>query len=177
MKAEFIAAFIATAALTAIAADAAWWLADDALIARAALENSSGVSVGSAYFRETPTGVLLRVELTGVTPGTHAMHIHAKGDCQRPTFESASGHLALPGQAHGFLDARGPHAGDLPNIHIGTGGLTIEVFLKDVTLRPGERTLLDADGAALVIHQGPDDYRTNPAGNAGDRLVCGAITR
>lgn len=172
------AALIAAAVLTVIGPKTASLIDDGDVTARAALQDSRGASVGSAVFRETPNGVLLRVELSGVPAGAHGMHIHETGTCQRPAFESANGHLALDGQVHGFLDARGPHAGDLPNVHVGAdASLTIELFLKDVTLRPGDRTLLDADGAALVIHAGADDYRTNPAGNAGDRLACGAITR
>jgi Cu-Zn family superoxide dismutase len=150
--------------------------ADGHLMARAALKNSSGGTVGSARLRETPNGLWLRVDLRGLPAGTHALHIHETGRCEPPTFESAGGHFA-PGQSqHGFLDAGGPHAGDLPNIHMpGEGQLSIELFVHQVVLTLGGQSLLDADGAALVVHAGEDDYSSEPAGAAGDRIACGVI--
>jgi Cu-Zn family superoxide dismutase len=74
---------------------------------------------------------------------------------------------------------KGPHAGDLPNVHVpASGDLAFEYFVDDVSLRSGRRdSLLDADGSALLMHQGADDYRTEPAGDAGTRIVCGVIMR
>jgi Cu-Zn family superoxide dismutase len=74
------------------------------------------------------------------------------------------------------MNPEGPHAGDMPNLHVPPDGkLKIEVLDPTVTLS-AESALLDADGSALVIHAGPDDYKTDPAGNAGDRIACGVIT-
>jgi Cu-Zn family superoxide dismutase len=85
----------------------------------------------------------------------------------------------LPGgEVGGFLNPRGPHAGDLPNIEVpATTQLSVEYVIADVTLDPGPRSLLDSNGSALVIHSGKDDYLSDPAGESGDRLACGAIAR
>ena len=153
--------------------------AGNAAAARAAMRDSSGRTVGEAVLTQTPNGVLLKVDLRGVEAGVHAIHIHQTGRCDPPTFESANGHFAPDTNEHGFLDERGPHAGDLPNIHVPeSGSVSFEYLVDRVTLhggRPG--SLLDADGAALVMHAEPDDYQTDPAGAAGDRLVCGVIMR
>lgn len=142
------------------------------------LKNRDGQTVGRARLTETPNGVLLRVELERAPEGEHAFHIHQTGRCDAPSFESAGGHFN-PGKAgHGFHDAKGPHAGDLPNIIVPSGGrLTFEYMADGVTLTGGKAGLLDADGAALVMHAKPDDYRTDPAGAAGDRLACGVIQK
>ena len=149
-----------------------------ALTARAALIDASGKTIGEALLRETPNGVLLQVDLASADAGAHAFHIHETGRCERPTFESAGGHFA-PGTAeHGLLDANGPHAGDLPNVHVPADGrLSFEYLVPRVTLRPGDRSLLDADGSALVMHRDRDDYTSDPAGDAGDRIMCGVIMR
>ena len=149
-----------------------------AVTARAALVDSSGKTIGDALLRETPNGVLLQVDLRTAEPGAHAFHIHETGRCDRPTFESAGGHFAPGGAEHGLLDAEGPHAGDLPNVHVpGDGRLSLEYLVPQVTLRPGDGYLLDADGSALVMHRDRDDYTSEPAGSAGDRTVCGVLMR
>jgi len=128
--------------------------------------------------RETPNGVLLKVDLRHIEAGVHALHVHAVGKCERPDFTSAGGHWAPEGRQHGILDPKGPHAGDLPNVHVfAAGKASVELFLKEVRLGAGTHPLLDADGAALVLHAGEDDYHTNPAGDAGDRIACGVIAR
>jgi Cu-Zn family superoxide dismutase len=141
----------------------------------ATLKDRSGGEIGEATLRDTPNGVLVSLSLEGAPPGKHALHIHETGQCE-PPFRSAGGHFAPDGRSHGFLDPQGPHAGDLPNITVpDTGRLQIEVLAPRVTLTEGAHRLLDADGAALVIHQGADDYRTDPAGAAGERIACGVI--
>ena len=99
--------------------------------------------------------------------------------CTAPTFESAGGHFNPTGAAHGILSDKGAHLGDLPNIHVPPSGVNVELFVPGVSLqsRPGLHALLDDDGAALVIHAKPDDYRTDPSGDAGDRLACGVIVK
>lgn len=140
------------------------------------LIDSQRRTVGEARLEETPHGVLLKLNLKNATPGVHALHIHEQGRCDAPTFESAGGHFAPSGRDHGFLNADGPHAGDLPNIEVpSTTELTVEYLLEDLTLGGGPGSLLDADGSAIVIHAGPDDYKTEPAGDAGRRLACGRI--
>ena len=146
--------------------------------ASATLEDAEGRSVGEARLRQTPNGLLVAFAFTNATPGVHALHIHEVGSCEAPTFESAGGHFAPGGREHGILNSRGPHAGDLPNIHVPSDRhLTLEYVIPDVTLDPGPRSLFDANGSAIVMHAGEDDYRTDPAGAAGDRLACGVIVR
>ncbi len=146
--------------------------------ARATLKDAAGKSIGEASLRETPSGVLIAVDLSGAPAGVHAFHVHGTGKCEPPKFDSAGGHLGAAAKQHGFLNSAGPHAGDLPNVHVPADGrLSFEVLLPGATLSSGSGALLDADGAALVLHAAADDYRTNPAGAAGDRIACGVITR
>lgn len=148
------------------------------LTASAAIKDAQGRTVGSAALRDTPAGVLLKVDLSGVPAGTHAFHIHTAGLCEAPMFTSAGGHFAPGGTHHGLLVASGPHAGDLPNVHVPADGmLSFEVLARDVTLAPGPKSLLDADGSAVMLHATADDYSTDPAGNAGARIACGVVAR
>jgi Cu-Zn family superoxide dismutase len=142
--------------------------------ATAVLKDASGKEVGKVTVIAVPTGVLLDVVLTAVPPGDHAFHIHAIGKCDPPDFKSAGGHFNPEEDEHGLMNEAGPHAGDMPNIHVPANGkLHIEALNQRVFLSDG---LLDHDGSAIVIHQGPDDYKTDPAGNAGPRIACGVIT-
>jgi superoxide dismutase, Cu-Zn family len=146
--------------------------------ASANLVDSQGRSVGQAFLRQAPRGVLLKLELKNATPGIHGLHIHDVGRCDRPSFESAGGHFNPTNRQHGFLNPGGPHAGDLPNIEVPTTTQhSVEYFLADITIEPGPRSLGDQNGSAIVIHAGQDDHATDPAGESGDRLACGQIVR
>lgn len=141
--------------------------------AKADIKNAQGQSIGSATLTETPHGVLLSVNLTSAPAGPHAFHIHAVGKCEAP-FASAGPHLNPAGKKHGLKSADGAHAGDLPNITVpASGALTFEVLAAGVTMA----SVLDADGAAVVLHAGVDDYATDPAGAAGDRIACGVVAK
>jgi Cu-Zn family superoxide dismutase len=154
-------------AMPAVAADTA----------SAVLEDKDGKEVGKVDLSDTPSGVLMRLDLTAVPPGEHALHLHTVGKCEPPDFKSAGGHFNPDDTKHGLMSDEGPHAGDLPNIYVPeTGKITIEVLAPLVTLS-GERALLDDDGSAIVIHDGADDALTDPAGNAGKRIACGVITK
>ena len=149
-----------------------------AALASASLVDTQGRGIGQAYLQQTPQGVLLKLELNKATPGIHALHVHDTGRCDRPSFESTGGHFNPGNREHGFLNPRGPHAGDLPNLAVPSSTeLSVEYFLADVTIDPGPRSLVDGNGSAIVIHTGKDDYSTDPAGAAGARLACGAIVR
>jgi Cu-Zn family superoxide dismutase len=147
--------------------------------AKATLVNAQGKKVGEATLTETPKGVKIVMKLEHLPPGVHAFHIHAKGICAPPDFQSAGGHFNPYGKQHGFTNPAGPHAGDLPNITVGSDGTAhVEMWTKLVTLKEGPRnSLFPPGGTSLVIHAGADDYVTDPAGGAGPRLACGVITR
>ena len=144
-----------------------------------AFKAGDGASRGSATLTAGPNGVMVRLALTGLTPGWHAIHFHAKGDCSDAAFQSAGGHVnhSTPRQ-HGLLNPMGPDFGDLPNVFAGPDGTaTAEVFSTLVSLRGegGRPSLVDADGSAIVVHANADDGRTQPIGGAGDRVACAVV--
>ena len=144
--------------------------------ARATLKDANGKDVGAATLTQTPGGVLIAVSLKGLPAGEHAFHVHAVGKCE-PPFTSAGGHFNPRSKKHGLMAADGHHAGDMPNLHIpASGELAIEVLNSDITLDKGKpNSVFDADGSALVIHANKDDYKTDPTGEAGGRIVCGVL--
>ncbi|MBI5441606.1 MAG: superoxide dismutase family protein [Deltaproteobacteria bacterium] len=145
--------------------------------ARAELVDSKGKSAGTVLLTQTPQGVLLSVRVSKLPPGVHALHIHEVGKCE-PPFTTAGGHFNPGGKKHGLSNPEGMHAGDLPNLHVSKQGKAeVEVFATGVTLSPGATSLLDDDGSAIVLHAGPDDYATDPAGKAGDRIACGVVRK
>ncbi|MBS4210146.1 superoxide dismutase family protein [Bacillus sp. FJAT-50079] len=140
------------------------------------LINTKGDSIGKATLSETDKGVKIAVKAEGLEPGTKAIHIHETGKCVAPDFTSAGAHFNPGQREHGFENPNGFHAGDLPNIEVSAQGTVNAIITApNVTLKQGENSLLDEDGSALVIHKKADDYKTDPAGNAGDRIVCGVI--
>ena len=157
------------------AAPAAW--AADAGTAHAKLADASGKEVGVVEFRDTPNGVIVHAEFNGLPAGTHAFHVHAVGKCEPPTFDSAGGHFNPENHQHGFAVKGGWHSGDLPNITIPADGkLTIDVLATELSVSDDDdEKMLDADGAALIVHEGVDDYSTQPTGNAGKRIACGVV--
>jgi superoxide dismutase, Cu-Zn family len=146
--------------------------------ATAQLKDAKGQRVGDVKLRETPNGVLLQLELESLEPGVKAFHIHDAGRCDAPTFQTAGPHFNPAKAPHGLVAHREPHAGDLPNVHVPeTGNASIEILAPGVTLTSGDRALLDANGSAVVLHAKADDYSSDPAGNAGDRIACGIISK
>jgi superoxide dismutase, Cu-Zn family len=143
--------------------------------ATAVLKDPDGKEVGTVTLTAVPTGVLLDADITAMPPGDHAFHIHETGKCEAPDFKSAGGHFNPEEDGHGLMNDEGPHAGDMPNIHVPENGkLRIEVLNQMVNLPMG---LLAGDGTAIVIHEKPDDYVSNPAGDAGPRIACGVIEK
>lgn len=140
------------------------------------LKNAVGETVGSAKILPLAKGVRISIEARGLTPGEHAIHFHEKGSCKGPKFESAGGHFAPLKNAHGFDHKDGHHAGDMPNLVVlADGTVKTELINTAVTLGKGVNSLVKKEGTALVIHSGADDYKSQPAGNAGDRFACGEI--
>jgi Cu-Zn family superoxide dismutase len=146
-------------------------------VAHADLKNLQGRDVGYVRIRDTADGVIVVARFSGLPEGTHAFHIHETGKCE-PPFESAGGHFNPTDKMHGFAAAEGWHAGDMPNLEVPQGkSLEITNFVVGVDLAGDSKALLDADGAAFVVHARSDDYRTDPAGDAGDRIACGVIQK
>lgn len=144
--------------------------------ATAELKDKDGKTVGMASLVEAGGGVRVQLAATGLSAGLHAVHIHAVGKCEAPAFTSAGGHFNPAQKKHGHRSPDGAHAGDLPNMLVAKDGSgRFEVFTDGVTLRAGPLSIFDADGSALVVHAGVDDYATDPTGNAGDRAACGVI--
>ena len=147
---------------------------DDGLVktARAMMASADATDIGTLVLNATPAGVMIQGELHGLPPGTHGFHVHETGTCE-PPFASAGGHFNPDAAEHGFLPEAGPHAGDMTNVIVGQDG-AVAVELLDSFLTLGT-DLFDDDGAAIVIHAMPDDYASQPSGNAGDRIACGVI--
>lgn len=144
--------------------------------ARAALVDATGASKGSATVSETANGVRLVIEASGLAPGAHGLHLHTIGRCDVPDFKSAGAHWNPMTKVHGRDAPGGPHMGDLPNLIAGTDGSgRLEATIPGAKLAAGAMPLLDADGAAIVIHAAADDYRTDPSGNSGARVACGVF--
>lgn len=144
------------------------------------LTNNAGERIGSVEISKARTGALLRIEVEGLTPGWHGVHVHANADCSDPKFLSAGGHLHA-GEAdavHGLLNAQGNEAGDLPNIHInadGTGRAEFHTTLLSLDGTGDLPNLSEGKGAALIIHEQADDHQSQPIGGAGARVACAVI--
>lgn len=146
--------------------------------AKADLADAQGKSVGTAELTQTPEGVRIALAVSGLAQGQHAFHLHNVGKCEGPDFKSAGAHFNPYGKKHGLKNPDGPHAGDMENIEVGPDGMgKAEVMNKQVTLGDGSNSLFHEGGTAIVIHASPDDGVTDPAGNAGARIACGAITK
>lgn len=139
--------------------------------------NAKGEKVGQAMLTQTAQGVKVSVEAANLPSGAHGIHFHETGKCEGPDFKTAGAHFNPFGKKHGFLVPEGPHVGDLPNIEVDANGkVKTEFTTRLVTLEKGKpNSLLKAGGAALVIHEKADDYITDPAGDAGNRIACGVI--
>ena len=134
--------------------------------------------MGTVRLAQVPEGVKISLDVSGLSPGMHAFHIHGTGKCDPPDFKSAGGHFNPEGKKHGLKNPDGPHAGDMENVEVGEDGTAqVEVVNTRVTLGEGKNSLFQPDGTAIVIHAKADDNMSDPAGNAGPRVACGVIER
>ena len=146
--------------------------------------DGDGNEVGTLIIESEQQGVRLAMKVDGLAPGPHAVHFHEHGRCDPPEFESAGGHYNPAGARHGRPNTNGDpedqehHVGDMLNQDADAHGILNTVMINyTATLEDGPATLLDEDGSALIIHEGPDDYESQPAGDAGGRVACAVITR
>ena len=143
------------------------------------LVNGGGQQIGTVRAWQTAGGVTFRLEAEGLPHGIHGLHVHAVGRCDGPDFTSAGPHWNPATRQHGINNPQGPHAGDLRNVNVAANGVlgeTVTLSGASLTAPPGTPgALLDADGAALVIHAAADDYVTDPSGKSGARIACAVL--
>jgi len=142
------------------------------------VKNGQGQTDGTATLTQLSNGVRVILDARGLPPGEKGVHVHEVGRCEGPAFTSAGGHFNPDKKQHGLQNPGGPHAGDLPNITIGSDGTgRLETLTDRISLSAGAKSVFDADGSAIVIHAAPDDFKTDPTGNSGARIACGVIVK
>jgi len=142
------------------------------------LKGAKGEALGTATVTAAGTGVSIALDVKGLTPGEHAIHLHTAAKCEGPAFTSAGPHFNPDGKKHGMQNPEGPHAGDMMNFTVAADGTSkATVTDQHVTMGTGANSIFANGGTALVIHAGPDDMKTDPAGASGDRIGCGTITK
>ena len=143
--------------------------------AKATLKNAAGEEVGEATATDIGHGLRVTIEVDDQQPGERAWHLHAIGKCDDAKFTSAGPHWNPANKMHGKDNPMGLHAGDLPNLMVAADGEASASFEIHGAKLTGDGGLLDMDGGAVVVHALPDDYKTDPAGAAGDRIACGVF--
>lgn len=138
----------------------------------ATLHDLNKKDVGTVRVTQAAEGSLVRVELNDISEGWHGIHFHEKGLCNADQkFADAGAHAAVTGETHGAHSDHAAHAGDLPNVYVGKDGIGKAEFLTRTTTA----FLIDADGSSFMVHAKPDDYKTQPSGDSGDRIACGVL--
>jgi Cu-Zn family superoxide dismutase len=127
---------------------------------------------GVVVFTQTPGGVRVHADVSGLTPGKHGFHIHEFGDCTDPEAKSAGGHFNPGHHQHGAPTATDRHAGDLGNLEADASGNAHLDWIDPTMQLNGEDSIV---GRAVIVHAGTDDLKTQPTGNAGGRQACGVI--
>jgi superoxide dismutase, Cu-Zn family len=145
--------------------------------AHAQIRTPDGRAVGSAVIPIRSGVIVVQIAASGLRPGRYGVHLHAVGRCEGPAFESAGPHWNPTGRRHGSRNPQGHHLGDLPNLVIAANGTgRLEFTIPGTGAWDGAHPLFDADGASILIHAAPDDYRTDPSGNSGARIACGVLS-
>jgi Cu-Zn family superoxide dismutase len=166
---------ILTAAAAAILLAACQTTPDAPLRATAQLQPTKGnKTIGEATFEQMGDKVRVTVIVEGLKPGQeHGLHIHEAGDCSSGDGMSTKGHFNPQAKPHGHHSSAERHAGDLPALRAGNDGRAkVEATLDIISVRPGATSVVDR---GLIVHADPDDYKTQPTGNAGARIACGVI--
>ena len=142
----------------------------------AQLMDAGGKAIGTVEMSEDASGLTLKVTAAGLPAGTHGVHLHEKGMCEGPKFESAGAHWNPMTKQHGRDNPMGAHLGDLANMDATDGAEATSTYqVAGVTMVGTGNALADADGTSLVVHAKADDYKTDPSGNSGDRIACAVL--
>jgi Cu-Zn family superoxide dismutase len=141
-------------------------------------KNSQGQDAGTATLTPAGNGVKVKLNLTNLPEGEHALHVHQNAKCDGPDFKTAGGHFNPDNKEHGTKNPKGPHAGDMPmNLQVMADGTDHVSFVTNsISLKKDAKNSVFANGgAAFVIHEKADDMMTDPTGNAGGRIACAVI--
>lgn len=144
-------------------------------LATANIVTSAGQPAGTATILAEGERLSLALSLARLPAGEHGLHLHAAGLCDGPGFTSAAAHLNPLGRQHGLHNPAGPHLGDLPNVMVDADGSASVTIPLPFSREELATAIFDGDGTAILIHASPDDYRTDPSGNSGARIACGAF--
>ena len=142
------------------------------------IKDAKGTSIGMAMISAKDGGIAIDLDVKGLTPGEHAIHIHSVAKCEGPGFTTAGPHFTPATKKHGLQSPDGPHAGDMMNFTVAANGTAkVTVTNKAITMADGANSLFANGGTALMIHATADDGKTDPGGAAGDRIACGVIVK